>query len=54
MVMWNLQIKILYMLGHSDSDKDNNRESKSDLRLHNFIKVYLGTKQLSGSNKLTE
>ena len=22
MVMWNLQIKILYILGHTDNDKD--------------------------------
>ena len=31
----------------------NIRNSKCDLRLHSFREVWLGNKQLSGSNKLT-
>ena len=31
----------------------NIRKSKSELHLHSFREVYLGNKQLSGSNKLT-
>ena len=31
----------------------NIRNSKSDLRLHNFREVLLGNKELSSSNKLT-
>ena len=54
-VMWNLEIKILYILGHTDNDKERlqHPNSKSDLRLRNFGEVYLGNNQLSGSNKLT-
>ena len=55
MVMWNLQIKILYILGHTDNDKGRlqHANSKSRLLLHNFREVQLGNKQLSSSNTLT-
>ena len=53
--MWKLRIEILYILGHTENDKDRlqHPNRKSELRLRNFREVYLGNKQLSGSNKLT-
>ena len=38
MVKWNLQIKIPFILGHIDDDKDgcSIRNSKSNLHLHSF------------------
>ena len=55
MAMWNLQIKILFILGDTDNGKDgyNIGNSKSNMRWHNVREVYLGNKQLSDSKKLT-
>ena len=55
MAMWNLQIKILFILGDTDNGKDGYYigNSKSNMRWHNVREVYLGSKQLSDSKKLT-
>ena len=37
MVMWNLQIKILYILGHTDNDKDRLQHPEQQIWLRNTI-----------------
>ena len=49
MVFWNMQIKILYILGHTDNDKDWLQYLGH--HLHNFREAYLGNlrnKQYNG------
>ena len=55
MVFWNMQIKILYILSHTDNDKDWLQYLGH--HLHNFREAYLGNlrnKQYNGKNTKSE
>ena len=51
--IWRLKFSTYWVILTMTKIGYNIRNSKFDLRLRNFRDVYLGNKQLSGSNKLT-